>query len=136
VYVAEVQEKERREQVALRRYGNQCIEECAQVREASEFLERLTTIADLYVQGHRLEFERLYSGVPCARVSLPTYPFATQRFWLQKADAEEPEIARTAPPVNVAKAQWTQLIRDVAEQKVQIGFAVDKAKELLNSLGT
>jgi acyl transferase domain-containing protein len=83
VYVAALQDKERREQPSLKRYGNQCIEECRALTEPDAYLEHLTTIADLYIQGYPLHFERLFAGDDYSRVSLPTYPFARERYWVE-----------------------------------------------------
>jgi polyketide synthase PksN len=84
VFTSHLQEKARREQVSLSRYGNQCIEECAQLRDAASYLERLSVVAELYTQGYELAFDRLFVASP-GRVSLPTYPFAKERYWVPQA---------------------------------------------------
>lgn len=81
VYVSERNENDRREQPSLKRYGNQCIEECF-AADPNGYVERLSTIAELYVQGYALNYEALFSGERYRILSLPTYPFATERYWV------------------------------------------------------
>lgn len=82
VYVSNLQQGERREQTSLKRYGNQCVQECRTTVDAAEYLEHLSTLADLYVQGYRLNFDGLF-GEGYSRTSLPTYPFARERCWVE-----------------------------------------------------
>ena len=82
VYVAELREKDRREQIALKRYGNESIVACREGAAGTNYQEMLASIADLYLQGYRLEFGKLFPEREYARIPLPTYPFATDRFWV------------------------------------------------------
>lgn len=52
---------------------------------AAELRERLATLAELYIQNAELDWERLYPERSYNRLSLPTYPFAKDRFWLSTA---------------------------------------------------
>ncbi len=92
VYYSELHEKDQRIQTSLKRYGNDCIQNCQNAGEAREYLELLTTIADLYVQGYPLDFERLFSNEPYCRIPLPTYPFAKERYW---APGNETQVAKS-----------------------------------------
>ncbi|MGG1942592.1 SDR family NAD(P)-dependent oxidoreductase [Paenibacillus polymyxa] len=92
VYYSELHEKDQRIQTSLKRYGNECIQNCQNAGEAREYLELLTTIADLYVQGYPLDFERLFSNEPYCRIPLPTYPFAKERYW---APGNETQVAKS-----------------------------------------
>ena len=55
---------------------------------ASDYLEQLAAIADLYIQGYALEFEQLFSGEQYSRISLPTYPFARERYWVPEGEKQ------------------------------------------------
>jgi len=75
-----------RETVAQRDAGNGLIERCHDVRDPAACLEHLSAIAECYVRGERLSYENLFAaGTP--RVSLPTYPFAREVYWVEKTDA-------------------------------------------------
>lgn len=82
VYVSELHKSDYREQPSLKRHGNQCINNCRNTSLASEYLEQLATIAELYVQGYSLDYEQLFSGDQYSRIPLPAYPFARERYWI------------------------------------------------------
>ena len=87
IYISELNEDDRRQHPSLKRYGNQCIQECRITCQASEYLEHLSAIAEMYVQGYALEFEKLFIKGEYHRLSLPTYPFAKERFWIEEPSA-------------------------------------------------
>jgi len=94
IHVSEVNERTRREQPELKRYGNACIRQCAEGAPAGEYLEKLSAIADLYLQGYTLELEGLFSAGRSRRLPLPSYPFARESYW---AAGELPH-AESRPP--------------------------------------
>jgi acyl transferase domain-containing protein/pimeloyl-ACP methyl ester carboxylesterase/acyl carrier protein len=81
IYLGKVHENNLREQSSRQQYGNQCIQECQNSNNASNYLRNLAVIADLYVQGYRLEFTKLFTNRTYFRISLPTYPFARETYW-------------------------------------------------------
>ncbi|HWU88504.1 MAG TPA: SDR family NAD(P)-dependent oxidoreductase, partial [Kofleriaceae bacterium] len=96
---AAVLDDDREEQALLKQYGNQCIEECHAGTADARYLEHLSTLASLYTQGYRLSYERLFAGDQYARISLPTYPFAKDRYWPDESHrAPQPAGATTARP--------------------------------------
>ena len=57
--------------------------------------ESLAALAGFYCQGYRIEFDRLHlSGAP-RLVSLPGYPFARERYWVERAAASAPPAVGT-----------------------------------------
>ncbi|MDT3429207.1 acyl transferase domain-containing protein/acyl carrier protein/SAM-dependent methyltransferase [Paenibacillus forsythiae] len=86
VYHAHLQEGDHREQLSLRQFGNECIANCREEQEASRYLEHLTTVAELYVQGYMLEFDQLFADDQYTRVPLPTYPFGKDRYWVPEQE--------------------------------------------------
>jgi len=86
VYSAALNDGEQRTQSSLKNYGNQCIEDSLHA-SGSHYRELLATIADLYIHGYALNFERLFQGAGYTMLSLPTYPFAQQRYWVKAASA-------------------------------------------------
>jgi acyl transferase domain-containing protein/threonine dehydrogenase-like Zn-dependent dehydrogenase len=100
VYVSELSETEHREQPALRRYGNECIQNCGNTRHVTDYLECLAAIGDLFVQGYDLEFGKLFAGDPYSRVSLPTYPFAKEHYWISERESRSPGPEKKTPFVH------------------------------------
>ena len=55
-------------------------------------------VADLWVRGYEIDWRALHDGVPPMRMRLPTYPFARERCWAERApspaaDAAAPSLA-------------------------------------------
>ncbi|WP_226003315.1 SDR family NAD(P)-dependent oxidoreductase, partial [Paenibacillus sp. BJ-4] len=88
VYYSELHEKDQRIQTSLKRYGDECIQNCQNASDAREYMELLITIADLYVQGYSLDFERLFSNEQYSRIPLPTYPFAKEQYWAPASETK------------------------------------------------
>ncbi|MGG1948340.1 SDR family NAD(P)-dependent oxidoreductase [Trinickia sp. NRRL B-1857] len=63
------------------------------------------TLLDLWVQGCDFDWTELYaSGATPKRIGLPTYPFATERYWLPEGKKSTPTPERAtvvAPPAAV-----------------------------------
>ncbi|MDT3429169.1 polyketide synthase PksN, partial [Paenibacillus forsythiae] len=66
---------------SLKEYGNQCIRDCKKA-DGREFIKLLEAIGALYIQGHALEYSKLFAGDHYNRIPLPTYPFARERYWV------------------------------------------------------
>ncbi|WP_158267012.1 SDR family NAD(P)-dependent oxidoreductase [Chitinophaga niastensis] len=96
VYTAAIPEKDRREQPALKKYGNDCISNCRELTNVQEYTEQLSAVAELYVQGYVLDFEMLFAQEGYNRISLPTYPFGGSRYWVKT------DPAASLPAVAVA----------------------------------
>ncbi|PJN35791.1 polyketide synthase [Streptomyces sp. CB02959] len=58
---------------------------------------KLSKVAALWASGAQVDWERLHQGARRRVVSLPTYPFATERFWI--GDLARPESAPAAGAV-------------------------------------
>ncbi|SYX83882.1 Amino acid adenylation domain-containing protein (fragment) [Paenibacillus alvei] len=82
VYVSGMQDAERQDSRAWTRYGNDCIRQCSSEKNNAVYVERLSAIAELFVQGCNLTFDELFADGGYSRVSLPTYPFANERYWV------------------------------------------------------
>ncbi len=48
---------------------------------------KFTPLLDLWAQGLAVDWSRLYTGATPWRISLPTYPFARERYWIPEARA-------------------------------------------------
>ena len=57
-------------------------------RNASDFTQLCQTLAQLYVEGHSIDWSGFDKGYQRSRVALPTYPFERQRYW-HGIDSEE-----------------------------------------------
>lgn len=113
IFTGEVSDGKLRERVSLRNFGYQSILECAEHihsrgMEDDDYIERLSTIADLYVQGYVLSYELLFPQ-SSKRISLPTYPFSRQRYWVESSSSATPK------PVEASSALHPLLHRNTSD---------------------
>ncbi len=83
VHTSELHINEHKDQGLLKSFGNQCIENSLNTESVGEFLENYDLLAELYIQGYSLNFERLFSEDLYSRISLPTYPFERSSYWVK-----------------------------------------------------
>ncbi|MDQ5911034.1 MAG: polyketide synthase PksN, partial [Pseudomonadota bacterium] len=57
----------------------------------------LTALANEYQQGGEIDWTRLYAEETVGRVSLPTYPFARERYWCDPKPNPEPRTPNLEP---------------------------------------
>lgn len=57
--------------------------------------KNLNQIAKLWITGKNVNWEALYEDKVVHRLSLPTYPFAEQRHWVEQKEIEQKEIKYT-----------------------------------------
>ena len=64
---------------------------------------KYTKLLDLWVKGLVFDWKKLYGESKPRRISLPTYPFARERYWVEgirTKDKEEEAREKLLPPVN------------------------------------
>ncbi|MCZ1006271.1 SDR family NAD(P)-dependent oxidoreductase [Streptomyces lydicus] len=75
----------------------------------------LTSLAEAYVRGARVEWEGMFDGTGARTVALPTYPFQRTRYWARQDEALVP-AADTAAPVPADQDRfWKAVDRQDAE---------------------
>jgi acyl transferase domain-containing protein/acyl carrier protein len=81
---------------------------------------KLTKLVELWVKGLEVDWSKLYGEVKPRRVSLPTYPFAKERYWLETA-----AVGRVAA-IGVASAILHPLLHsntsDLSKQRYRSTF--------------
>ncbi|MCP4110573.1 MAG: SDR family NAD(P)-dependent oxidoreductase, partial [Desulfobacteraceae bacterium] len=61
--------------------------------------KRYSKLADLWVKGLVFDWTRLYSDIKPRRISLPTYPFARECYWIPKFNVQLSDINGAYPQV-------------------------------------
>lgn len=56
-------------------------------------------VLELWVRGFAFDWNRLYDDKKPKRISLPTYPFAREKFWIKKVTADRSIIQQKPPEV-------------------------------------
>ncbi|HEV3040322.1 MAG TPA: SDR family NAD(P)-dependent oxidoreductase, partial [Candidatus Angelobacter sp.] len=57
--------------------------------------QKLSKLLDLWVKGLELDWSKLYGQSKPQRISLPAYPFARERYWIETAVAEHADKGAT-----------------------------------------
>jgi acyl transferase domain-containing protein len=65
-------------------------------RDSEDWAVLLETLGRLYVSGVSIDWQRFHRGESHRRVSLPTYPFERQRFWVD-SETETTTISAASP---------------------------------------
>lgn len=82
----------------------------------------LRTLSQLYARGIRIDWEGFDHGFPRRRVSLPTYPFQRQRFWIEDGPDDSSQGCPGAAPASA-------VVRLLSEGKVkELAAAMDAGK--------
>ncbi|WP_273323947.1 SDR family NAD(P)-dependent oxidoreductase, partial [Vallitalea guaymasensis] len=88
-------------QPLLKQYGNECIESCKD-SNANEYLEKLSVLANMFIQGYKLNFGKLFDN-QYQRISLPTYPFNKEKYWVPEKDNCEVQPIKESNPTRKTK---------------------------------
>jgi len=74
-----------------------------------QYRDKLRELAELYEQGAALDWARLYASGDYRRISLPTYPFARERYW-KPALKPVPVAAEPSASVSTATPPFSRRI--------------------------
>src|SRR5207302_6617520 len=82
----------------------------------SALMERkaLSTLAELWVAGARIDWSLLHSPVVPARISVPTYPFARERHWITVT-----ETRKAQPTPEAASSHDLDLPEKVSQKETR-----------------
>jgi polyketide synthase PksN len=100
---------------------------------------RYAKVLGLWVKGLTVDWRKLYGQHRPQRISLPTYPFAKERYWVPPVSGREAIAGQSAPhasPASLVNAQMTSefdekffanLLRDLGNDSISVKVAVDRA---------
>ena len=62
--------------------------------EPANYRKKLLSLADLYIKGYEIDWKALHKGEAHQRISLPTYPFLKESYWISttKATFNQPSV--------------------------------------------
>src|SRR6266540_3562961 len=86
--------------------------------------KKLSKLLELWVNGLELDWSRLYGEVKPRRLSLPTYPFATERYWIDTAPsaAMDGRVAALGAATAVLHPLLHSNTSDLSEQRYNSTF--------------
>ncbi|MCX7923144.1 MAG: SDR family NAD(P)-dependent oxidoreductase, partial [Clostridia bacterium] len=94
-------DKRKQLQPGIEQSGRKVLDEIQSNKEASgnEYINSLKTLAELYARGYEPDWRVFFSDAKPCRISLPTYPFARERYWVPKNKAKSNSNAAGCPPI-------------------------------------
>ena len=99
--------------------GETQIWETSMRQKRGEWEQMLDALGHLYTAGARIDWKGFYNPYQPRRLSLPTYPFERQTYWV------EPKTARNTAPT--AEAQWKIVSESAGRQSAQGGLNLNVA---------
>lgn len=54
---------------------------------SNDYREKLLALANIYTEGYTVDWQQLYTNDNVRRISLPTYPFAKDRYWYDQSQS-------------------------------------------------
>lgn len=88
-------------------------------------------VLDLWVKGLIVDWNKLYTDKKPLRISLPTYPFAKERYWVP--ETTEPIETNSMPlqsNIQFNDAFYDQIMDEIMNETISIDVAVQKAKKV------
>ncbi|MCU7925177.1 MAG: KR domain-containing protein [Candidatus Thiodiazotropha sp. (ex Dulcina madagascariensis)] len=102
---------------------------------------KYSKLIELWVQGLRFDWENLYGEIRPHRISLPTYPFAEERYWVPAAVGEagqsmpaviNSEVVEARREVRFSRKQWeTAPVKPAKRFTGTIAVLVDETTKAL-----
>jgi hypothetical protein len=87
---------------------------------ADEYKKKLRVLADLYIKGYSPDWQELYRGDRCCRLSLPTYPFAGEKYGIpqpaaltEQQDLEIKEIMQKLENGEITLSQANRYMEEI-----------------------
>ena len=140
----ELAESGTREQIALRREGDAAIDACRATHESAAVRGHLEIVADRYLAGYHLDFGRLF-GAGYRRLSLPTYPFGRERYWVDGGTQSEtvsrpmihdaPTSSIMQPSGGTLRDRSVSFVKALVANSLRVPAADIRASEPLESYG-
>lgn len=121
VYTGILPDSERKEQPSVIQQGNDSIDRFNTAVDTAIGLASLAVVADLFVQGHALTYDRLFPVGEYNRIPLPAYPFAGERYWVQEQPVTPKQRAITTETIGE-----TLLLKPVLILAERAGLPVGK----------
>ena len=91
--------------------------------------KNLGKLVGLWVRGFNFDWNRLYGSTKPRRISLPTYPFARERYWITEVPAREDADSQLKFDRNMESIE--RLINSIGDDTVETDEAVRALKLLV-----
>ena len=91
--------------------------------------KKFTKLLDLWIRGLNIDWNKLYGDMRPRRISLPTYPFAKERYWIQEMSCRRSLDRQCEEDVNMKSIEDT--IDKIGDDIIETEQAVKELKMLV-----
>jgi len=91
--------------------------------------KKLSKLLDLWVRGLSFDWNNLYGDVKPRRVSLPTYPFARERCWIDETSFSQGQDNQFTVDANMQSIE--DIINQIDDDTMETGRAVEALRMLV-----
>jgi polyketide synthase PksN len=115
--------------------GNECVTIIDQDDDMQEAIDKwlarkkLSKILDLWIRGLNVDWNKLYGDAQPRRISLPTYPFAKERYWIKELPSG-PVLNRNLE-LDESMKSIEEIINQIGDEMTETGQAVQALKMLV-----
>jgi acyl transferase domain-containing protein len=88
--------------------------------------KKLSKLLDLWVKGLELDWNKLYGEVKPQRISLPTYPFAKERYWIETEGSKQADRRGAPAALAVLHPLLHSNTSDLSRQRYSSTFTGDE----------
>jgi acyl transferase domain-containing protein len=90
--------------------------------------KQLPQLLDLWTRGLNLDWHRLYGDVKPRRISLPTYPFAKEHYWIDETLSQN---LGSKSEMNESLKSIEEIINQIGDDVIETEQAVQALKMLV-----
>jgi acyl transferase domain-containing protein len=117
-----------------------------------EYSNKLMALAELYAKGYDLDWRAIYADNQVHRISLPTYPFAGERYWVPEVRGRRSEVGSQvihlleSQPVTVAASIPANIpgkpkprgisLRSLSDRQIRLSKPVRQTQQSITSSST
>ena len=99
--------------------------------DSGRSIDDLRRFADRWVNGRTVDWTALHQKYRPKKISLPTYPFVRERYWIGAAESPVKEIDRIDRGRPGERPTLEILLEDLLAQKMDVAAAARQTRELL-----
>jgi polyketide synthase PksM len=81
---------------------------------------KLDKLAALWCEGYHIEWKKIYPDTKPKKISLPTYPFAKERYWLPEIKAQQASVNLAVKPIGTDKNENTSVSAPLKDEPLSI----------------
>jgi acyl transferase domain-containing protein len=94
---------------------------------------KFSRLLELWVRGLNFDWNKLYDDIKPRRVSLPTYPFAKERYWIDEVGDGRSLDMQREPDGRMKSIE--NVMNEIDDGTVETDYAVRVLKMLVNGNG-